>query len=134
MRGACGRAVALFLNSAFPRSSLDAYGHVAQGRQIAELGRVRPVDLFSFWKPTPQPWSNYEWSYDLVTRMIYDHLGPNALIVIKCLLLAALGYILVLLAHHLAKGAQLAAPLAASVAIFFAPLALIRFTVRPQIF
>jgi hypothetical protein len=119
---------------AFPLYNLDAYGHLAQGRQIAELGRVPKVDPFSFWKPTSQPWSNYEWGYDLVTWLIYDHFGPNALIVIKCLLLAALGYILVVLAHRLAQGAALAAPLAAAVSIFFAPLARIRFTVRPQIF
>jgi len=126
-------AAAFFLAGAFPLYNLDAYGHLAQGRQIAALGRVPTVDPFSFWKPTPQPWSNYEWGYDLVTWLMYDHFGPDALIVIKCLLLAALGYILVVLAHRLAKGAELAAPLAAVVAVFFAPLARIRFTVRPQI-
>jgi len=130
---AWGCAAAFFLIGAFPLYNVDAYGHLAQGRQIAELGRVPSVDPFSFWKPTPQPWSNYEWGYDLVTWLIYDHFGPTALILIKCLLLATLGYILVLLAHRLAKGAKLAAPLAAAVLIFFAPLARIRFTVRPQI-
>lgn len=118
---------------AFPLYNVDAYGHLAQGRQIAELGRVPTTDPFSFWKPTPQPWSNYEWGYDLLTWLIYDHLGPNALILIKCLLLAALGYMLVLLAQRLSKGAEQAAPLAATILIFFAPLARIRFTVRPQI-
>jgi hypothetical protein len=126
-------AAAFFLVGAFPLYNVDAYGHLAQGRQIAALGRVPTVDLFSFWKATPQPWSNYEWGYDLITWLIYDHLGPTALILIKCLLLAALGYILVVLAHRLAKGAELAAPLAAAVLILFAPLARIRFTVRPQI-
>ena len=130
---AWGCAAAFFVVGAFPLYNIDAYGHLAQGRQIAELGRVPTVDLFSFWKPTPQPWSNYEWGYDLVTWLIYDHFGPTALIVIKCLLLAAVGYILVVLAHRLAKGAELAAPLAATIAILFAPLARIRFTVRPQI-
>jgi hypothetical protein len=128
-----GCAAAFFGLGAFPLYDLDAYGHLAQGRQIAELGRVPTVDLFSFWKPTPQPWSNYEWGYDLATWVIYDHFGPNALIVIKCLLLAACGYVLVLLADRLAKGAELAAPLAAALLILFAPLARIRFTVRPQI-
>ena len=130
---AWGCAAAFFLVSAFPLYNVDAYGHLAQGRQIAELGRVPTVDLFSFWKPTPQPWSNYEWGYDLVTWLIYEHFGATALILIKCLLLAVLGYVLVLLAHRLAKGAELAASLAALVAIVFAPLARIRFTVRPQI-
>jgi len=130
---AWGCAAAFFLLGAFPLYNVDAYGHLAQGRQIAESGRVPAVDPFSFWKPTPQPWSNYEWGYDLGSWLIYDHLGPNALILIKCLLLAALGYLLVLLAHRLAKGAEQAAPLAAAVLILFAPLARIRFTVRPQI-
>ncbi len=130
---AWGCAAAFFLLGAFPLYNIDAYGHLAQGRQIAELGRVPTVDLFSFWNPTPQPWSNYEWGYDLVTWLIYDQFGPTALILIKCLLLAVLGYILVMLAHRLAKGAELAAPLAAVVLMLFAPLARIRFTVRPQI-
>ena len=126
-------AAAFFLVGAFPLYNVDAYGHLAQGRQIAELGRVPHVDLFSFWKPTPQPWSNYEWGYDVGTWLIYDHFGPTPLILIKCLLLAALGYILVVLACRLARGAELAGPLAAAVLISFAPLARIRFTVRPQI-
>ncbi len=126
-------AAAFFVAGAFPLYNADAYGHLAQGRQIAALGRVPLVDLFSFWKPTPQPWSNYEWGYDLISWLVYDRLGPTALIAIKCLLLAALGYILVLLADRLAKGTPLAAPLAAAVAISFAPLARVRFTVRPQI-
>jgi len=127
-------AAAFFLFGAFPLYILDAYGHLAQGRQIAELGRVPTLDPFSFWKSTPQPWSNYEWGYDLVTWLVYDQFGPNALIVLKCLLLAGFGYLLVLLAARLAMGAALAAPFAAVISILFAPLARLRFTVRPQIF
>lgn len=127
---AWGCAAAFFLVGAFPLYNVDAYGHLAQGRQIAKLGRVPAVDLFSFWKPTPQPWSNYEWGYDVATWLVYDHFGPTALILIKCLLLATLGYILVVLAYRLAQGAELAAPVAAAVLILFAPLARIRFTVR----
>lgn len=126
-------AAAFFVVGAFPLYSVDAYGHLAQGRQIDELGRVPKVDLFSFWKPEPQPWSNYEWGYDLVTWLMYDAWGPNALIAAKCLLLALLGAMLVLLGDRLARGRETAAVLTAAVAIFFAPLARIRFTVRPQI-
>lgn len=126
-------AFAFFVAGAFPLYNIDAYGHLAQGRQIAELGRVPVVDTFSFWKPTPQAWSNYEWAYDLATWLLYDSLGPNALILIKCVLLAALGFILVLLAQRLAQGAALAAPLAAAILIAFTPVARLRFTVRPQI-
>jgi hypothetical protein len=126
-------AAAFFIVGAFPLYSVDTYGHLAQGRQIAELGRVPTVDLFSFWKPEPQAWSNYEWGYDLLTWLVYDHLGPNALIVIKCLLLALLGWSLVLLGQWLGRGSPAAAPLTAVIAICFSPLARIRFTVRPQI-
>jgi hypothetical protein len=130
---AVGCAIALFVLSAFPLYNVDAYGHLAQGRQIAELGYVPTVDLFSFWKPTPQPWSNYEWGYDLVTWFLYDRFGPNALILTKCLALGALGFVLVLLADRLACGAALAAPFTTILAIVAAPFARIRFTVRPQI-
>lgn len=121
-----------FLLGAFPLYSPDAYGHLAQGRQIAELGFVPQVDSISFAYDTPQPWSNYEWLYDLVTWKVYDALGPNALIALKCLVLALLGVLLVLLAYRVA-GDPWAAPWAAAIALFFAPLARIRFTVRPQI-
>lgn len=129
---AWGCALAFFLLGAFPLYNIDAYGHLAQGRQIAELGYVPEVDLFSFWQATPQPWSNYEWAYDLVTWLVYDSFGPNALIGLKCVALAALGYLLVILAYRLSEKI-VAAPLAAAVLLFFAPMARLRFTVRPQI-
>ena len=125
-------AGAFFLFGAFPLHSLDAYGHLAQGRNIAELGAVPKLDPFSFWKPAPQPWSNYEWGYDLLTWLVYDAFGPNALILIKCLMLAVLGYVLVVLGRRLSMNSELASPLTATVLILFAPLARIRFTVRPQ--
>lgn len=126
-------AGAFFLFGAFPLYNIDAYGHLAQGRNIAELGAVPRLDPFSFWKSTPQPWSNYEWGYDLLTWLVYDAFGPNALILIKCVMLAVLGYVLVALAKRLSNGADLAAPLAATALILFAPFARLRFTVRPQI-
>ena len=128
-----GCALAFFLIGAFPLYNIDAYGHLAQGRQIAELGYVPRVDLFSFWQSSPQPWSNYEWAYDLLTWLVYDSFGPNALIGLKCLALAALGYLLVMLAYRLSEKTILAAPLAAVVLLFFAPMARLRFTVRPQV-
>ena len=130
---AWGSAAAFFAIGAFPLHSLDAYGHLAQGRQIAEAGGVPRLDPFSFWQPEPQPWSNYEWAYDLMTWLVYDHLGAAALIVLKCVALAALGFALVVLADRLAKGATLAAPVAATLLVSVAPMARIRFTVRPQI-
>lgn len=126
-------ALAFFLTGLFPLFNSDAYGHLAQGRQIEVLGRVPRVDLFSFWQQTPQPWQNYEWAYDLVTWLVYAHLGPNALILLKCLALSALGYLLVMLADRLSRGAELAAPLTLAALLFALPIARFRFTTRPQI-
>ncbi len=126
-------ALAFFLAGLFPLFNADAYGHLAQGRQIATLGRVPRVDLFSFWKPEPQPWNNYEWAYDWITWLVYDGLGANALILLKCFALALLGYLLVSLAVRLGRGAASAGPLALSVLLMVLPVARFRFTVRPQI-
>ncbi|MEM7437383.1 MAG: hypothetical protein AAF436_19685 [Myxococcota bacterium] len=127
----CG--VALAAVAAFPLYNIDAYGHLAQGRQIAKLGRVPKADPFSFWKSGPQPWSNYEWGYDLLTWLLYDAFGPNALIAVKCMLIGATGYLLVKLATRLVPTAPSAGPIAAAILLFAAPFARIRFTVRPQL-
>jgi len=130
---AWGSALAFFLAGLFPLFNADAYGHLAQGRQIVALGRVPQVDLFSFWQSTPQPWKNYEWAYDWATWLIYDHLGANALILLKCLALGTLGYLLVKLADRLAHRADLAAPLTLTALLLALPVARFRFTTRPQI-
>lgn len=126
-------ALAFFLTGLFPFFNADGYGHLAQGRQIAGLGRVPSVDLFSFWKPTPQPWINYEWGYDLATWLTYANLGANGLIVVKCLALGVLGYALVALADRLARGTTRAGPLSLAALLLVLPIARFRFTVRPQI-
>ncbi len=126
-------ALAFFLAGLFPLFNADAYGHLAQGRQIVALGRVPRVDLLSFWRATPQPWRNYEWAYDLTTWWLYDRFGANALILLKCLALCALGYLLVRLAERLAQGADLAAPLTLTALLLALPVARFRFTTRPQI-
>lgn len=126
-------ALAFFLAGLFPLFNSDAYGHLAQGRQIASLGRVPELDLFSFWQTTPQPWKNYEWAYDWATWVIYDHLGANALILLKCIALGALGTLLVKLADRLSRGVALAAPLTLAALVMALPVARFRFTTRPQI-
>ena len=125
--------LAFFLAGLFPLFNADAYGHLAQGRQIVALGRVPQVDLFAFWQPSPQPWKNNEWAYDGVTWLVYDHLGANALILLKCLALGALGYLLVRLSDRLARGVELAAPLTLTALLLALPVARFRFTTRPQI-
>ncbi|MGB5808936.1 MAG: hypothetical protein WBG86_00325 [Polyangiales bacterium] len=126
-------ALAFFLMGLFPFFNADGYGHLAQGRQIARLGYVPRVDTFSFWRTTPQPWTNYEWGYDLGSWWIFSGFGGTGLILVKCLTLAGLGYVLVRLAVRLAEDAPLAAPLALTVLLAVLPIARFRFTVRPQI-
>ncbi|MGB8329993.1 MAG: hypothetical protein WCE62_07680 [Polyangiales bacterium] len=130
---AWGSALALFLAGLFPLFNADAYGHLAQGRQIVALGRVPELDFFSFWRATPQPWRNYEWAYDLAGWWLYSHLGASALVLLKCLALCALGYLLVQLAARLSHGAELAAPLTLTALLLSIPVARFRFTTRPQI-
>ncbi|MEM7434543.1 MAG: hypothetical protein AAF436_05275 [Myxococcota bacterium] len=121
------------LSGCFPFFNADGYGHLAQGRQIATLGRVPHVDLFSFWRAEPQPWSNYEWGYDLASWWLYDAWGASGLVIVKCLVLAILGWALVRLAVRLAGGNQLAAPIVVGVAALALPIARTRLTVRPQV-
>lgn len=130
---AWGSALAFFLAGLFPLFGADTYGHLAQGRQIAALGRVPQVDLFSFWRATPQPWRNYEWAYDLLTWSLYDRFGPNALILLQCLALCTLGYLLIELAERLGHSAALTAPLTLTALLLALPVARFRFTVRPEI-
>lgn len=130
---AWGAGLAFFLTGLFPFFNADGFGHLAQGRHIAELGRVPTLDPFSFWKPTAQPWTNYEWSYDLATWLIYDDLGANGLIIAKCVALGVLGYALVWLAYRLARGATQSGPLSLAALLLVLPVARFRFTVRPQI-
>lgn len=126
-------ASAFFLAGLFPLFNADAYGHLAQGRQIVALGRVPRVDLFSFWKESPQPWMNYEWLYDLATWLVYSRLGAGALVLLKCFALAALGYLLLRLTERLARGKELAPPLALAALLLALPVARFRFTTRPQL-
>lgn len=130
---AWGAAVAFFTAGLFPLFNADAYRHLAQGRQIAELGRVPEVDSFSFWRAEPQSSSNYEWAYDLLTWWVYEPLGANSLIFLKCVALAVLGFALVTLSTHLARGAALAGPFALSALLLCLPLARLRFAVGPQV-
>jgi hypothetical protein len=126
-------ALAFFLTGLFPFFNADGYGHLAQGRQIAALGRVPKVDSFSFWRSAPQSWTNYEWAYDWVSWLVYDHLGATALVLIKCIALAGLGFALVSLAYRLAAARMPAGALALSLLLIVLPIARFRFTVRPQI-
>ena len=124
-------AVALGLAGVFPVANADAFGHLAQGRNIARLGHVPARDPFSIWRAEPAPFHNYEWLSDLVMYQAWSLAGPNALIAGKCLLLALAAALLVLVA--LETGGRRAAAACALVLVCAIPGARFRFSERPQI-
>lgn len=125
--------LALAVAGFFKLHNADAFGHMAQGREIAKHGAVPKVDPFSIWQPTPQPWHNYEWASDLVTWWVYDVGGPNALIICKCAVLFALGWVLVLLAARLSGESRYAIWLTLLLLVLAIPGARFRLVVRPQL-
>jgi hypothetical protein len=125
---ACG---ALALAGLFPAGNADTFGHLAQGRQIAALGHVPAHDTFSFWKAEPQPWRNYEWLSDLLGYLLYQAGGANALIALKCVMLAGAVALLGALAWRLAG--PRAALVCAVLLVFEIPASRFRFTERPHL-
>lgn len=128
-------SAALAAGAAFPMANPDTYGHLAQGRQIVELGRVPAVDYFSFWKATPQPWHNYEWLSDLVFWLFYAWGGATLLLAMKIALAALLGGLLVwAAARRNPSRPQLAAWSSAALLLLALPALRVRLTVRPHMF
>jgi hypothetical protein len=121
----------LALAGAFPLSNPDTFGHLAQGRQILESGSIPHLDPFSFWKDPPAPWANYEWLSDVLSYALYAWLGSPALVLLKCLCLAASGYLLVWTTAQV--GGAVAAPWATLLLVLATPASRIRFSARPQI-
>lgn len=128
-------AGALAIGAAFPMANPDTYGHLAQGRQIVELGRVPSVDHFSFWKATPQPWHNYEWLSDLVFWFVYAWGGSPLLLAFKVAMAALFGGLLVwAAARRNASRPDLAAWSCAALLLLALPALRVRLTVRPHMF
>lgn len=124
-------AATLALAGVYPVSNPDAFGHLAQGRNIVELGAVPQRDPFSFWQATPAPFRNYEWLSDVLMYELWAAGGPNALIAGKCLLLALGGALLVLVAYR--NGGRRAAFACALLLLYAVPAARFRFSERPQV-
>jgi hypothetical protein len=101
---AYGAAAALCLALAgwFPGNNPDTFGHLAQGRQIAQLHGVPPLDTWSLLPGPARPWHNYEWLSDLGTWLLYDQHGYVAVTLFKCALLAATALLLSELARSFA--------------------------------
>lgn len=109
----------------------DTFGHLAQGREIAELGHVPTVDSRSFWLPEPAPWRNYEWLSDAWSWQLFTLGGADALLAWNVILLALAGALFVERAR-LTGGAR-AALLCALFLLLAIPGARFRFVARPHL-
>ncbi|NIT67478.1 MAG: hypothetical protein GWM93_12495, partial [Gemmatimonadetes bacterium] len=125
---------AVVVAGVFPIHNTDTFGHLAQGRQIAELGYVPAVDHFSFWRDEPQPWHNYEWGSDLVTWLVFSAFGAGGLLFLKCLLLGAMAVLLLRRAADARRTAELSVLLTAALLLWAIPAARFRLTMRPEVF
>lgn len=93
-------ALSLALAGAYPGSEPDTFGHLAQGRQIVELGRVPRVDTWSL-SFAGRSFPNYEWLSDLGTYGLYTWGGYPAITLFKCGLLLLTALALLALARTL---------------------------------
>ncbi len=125
---------ALVVAGLFPIHNNDTFGHLAQGREIAELGYVPAVDHFSFFRDTPQPWRNYEWGSDLITWWIFAAFGAGGLLVLKSVLLAATAVLLLRRAADDERLPALSVLVAAALLLWSIPGARFRLTMRPELF
>ena len=128
---ALGAALALALAGLFPGNNPDTFGHLAQGRQIAELGRVPALDTWSLLPGPPRPWHNYEWLSDLGTYLLFSRFGYEAVTLFKC----ALSFVAALCLARVAR--ELAGPRAmlwtSLVVVSTIPAIRIRLSDRPHV-
>jgi hypothetical protein len=122
---------AIMLAGLYAGDNPDTFGHLAQGRQIAELGRVPLRDTWSLLAP-PRLWHNYEWLSDLLVYALYRGFGYDGLIGAKCLLLGLTVWLLLRLSQR--WGGARAEVLAALVVIAGIPAIRFRLTDRPHVF
>lgn len=123
---------ALVIGACFPIDNVDTFGHLAAGRQIAELGHVPTHDSFSFFRAEPARWVHYEWLSAWLFWQAYDLGGPNGLLALVLLLVAGAGLCLVQAAAQRA-GPQ-AAALCAGLVVLGLPSYRMRLSARPQVF
>lgn len=124
-------AGALALAGLFPGNNPDTLGHLAQGRQIVQLGRVPSFDTWSL-LPGPRVWHNYEWLSDVVYYALYSTVGYDGLIALKCVLLVATALLLLAFARRL--GGERAVVLGALALVAAIPAVRFRLSDRPHVF
>lgn len=122
--------VGLALAALQPISNADTFGHLAQGRGIAEDG-LPELDPFSFWRAAPQPWVNYEWLSDWLTWLVFCAAGWNGLIAFTMLLVGGSGAALVWLSAR--RGGPSAAWLTSLLLVVAIPAVRFRLSARPHL-
>jgi hypothetical protein len=127
-----GAALALCVAALYPIDNPDTFGHLAAGREIVQLGHVPKLDSFSYWRPEPAPWVNYEWLSDALFYALYRVGGYPALNALKLSLLVVLAALLVALARK--RAGELGAAVCALLIISDLPGLRFRLSVRPHLF
>jgi hypothetical protein len=127
-----GTALALCIAGLYPIDNPDTFGHLAAGRQIVELGHVPKLDSFSYFRPQPATWVNYEWLSDLLFYLTYRAGGYAGLSALKLVLLGTLAALLIAIGR--ARAGRLGATLTTWIVIADLPGLRFRLSVRPHLF
>lgn len=114
-----------------PISNGDTFGHLAQGRAIAENGGPPALDPFSFWRPEPQPWVNYEWLSDWLSWELLQAFGWNGLVGAAMLITGGSALAMVLLCARVAG--PVAAWLGSILLVVSLPALRFRLSARPHL-
>jgi hypothetical protein len=123
-------AITLVLAGITPGSVPDTFGHLAHGREIAQLGDVPRLDSWSMLSP-PRIFLNYEWLSDLLMFWLDARFGYTSLIALKCAAVLCTALLLGRAARLLSgPRAELYAGLLLVAAM---PLVQLRLTERPHV-
>lgn len=102
--------------------------HLASGRWIIAHHAVPHADPFSF-TALGTPWLDHEWLFQVAVAAVDEVAGGTGLVVLRSVLIAALGVVLLVIGHRAGLGPGLAL-LVASVALAGARM---RFFLRPEL-
>jgi hypothetical protein len=128
-------AVALALAAAVgfatlrPSTASDLWWMLATGRTIVERHAIPHADVFS-WTHEGAPWFNQEWLSQVLFFETYRSLGPNALVALALVLVAAILGIVFSTARRRCGSLGTAAAAAIACALVCRPF----FEIRPQLF